>query len=66
MVELFGLLGEEINETTTLGRGADPFNVRYYVQQIIDRTTFPEEDLPPMHYGDMPEAPIDPDVRVFT
>lgn len=66
MVEVFGLLGEEINEARAEGRGVDPFIVRYYVQQIIDRATFPDDDQPPIHYEDMPDPPVDPDLRVFT
>lgn len=66
MVEVFGLLGEEINEATGEGRGVDPFIVRYYVQQIIDRASFPDDDQPPLHYDDMPDPPDDPDLRVFT
>lgn len=65
MVEVFGRLGEEINEATAEGRGIDPFIVRYYVQQIIDRADFPESDQPPIYYEDMPEPPRDLDFRVF-
>lgn len=65
MVEVFGLLGEEINEARSENRGVDPFIVQFYVQQIIDRASFPQGDQPPIYYDDMPDPPEDLDLRVF-
>lgn len=66
MVEVFGLLGEEINDACAEGRGVDPFIVMHYVQQIIERASFPDDDQPPIYFKDMPDPPVDPDLRVFT
>lgn len=66
MAEVFGLLGEEINDARAEGRGVDPFIVMHYVQQITDRASFPDDDQPPIYYEDMTDPPVDPDLRVFT
>ena len=45
MVKVIGLLGVEINDARAEARGVDPFIVKYYVQQIIDRAGFPDDEL---------------------
>lgn len=65
MLEVIGLLGEEINDARREDRGVDPEIVVEYVQQIIDRASFPARDRPPVFYVGMPEPPTDRDLRVF-
>lgn len=59
-------LAASVREAEAEGGGVDPEEVRIYLQNILDAASFAKENQPQTYYVDMPDAPEDPDLRVFS
>lgn len=59
-------LAASVREAEADGGGVEPEEVRICLQNILDAASFPKGNQPETYYMDMPDAPEDPNLRVFS